>query len=67
MNRVWVSFDGDFPSWSDYIIDSSSQNDLDQYIKNLITAIEWCDNRKVKAIKIESVDNDFDPVYQIVK
>lgn len=66
MNRVYVSFEEDFPSWSDYCLDSSTMENLDKYISDLITAIEWNDNRKVRALKIESVDNHFDPIYRIV-
>lgn len=66
-NIIWISFEDDFPSWSDYIVDQEQKEIVENYVKNLITAIEWCCNKKVKALKIESVDNNKEPLFQVVK
>lgn len=50
----YISYEGDYPEWSDIILASNIEGkDLEQYFKDLITAIEWCQERKVKALKIE--------------
>ena len=67
MNRIWISFEGDFPQWSDYCLDQRCVQDIENYLKNIINMVEWNCDKKVKAIKIESVDNKFDPIYQVVK
>ena len=49
----YVSFEGDYPEWSDIILAPSLVNkDLEQFFKDLITAIEWSVDKKVKALKI---------------
>lgn len=63
-NIVWISFEKDFPSWSDYILDTPSQLSLDEHIEGLVKAIEWCSNERVKALKIE-VDNSA-PILRII-
>ena len=59
MARVYISYEEDYPSWSDYMLAQRTKLDIDEFVDNLITAIEWCSNRKVKAIKIEE-DNKED-------
>ena len=50
----YISYEGDYPEWSDIILSSNIEGkDLEQYFKDLITAIEWSQDRKVKALKIE--------------
>lgn len=66
MNQIWISFEDDYPSWSDVIIDKITNDNIDESVKNIINAIEWCCNKKVKALKILSSDK-LDPVYQVVK
>lgn len=58
MARVYISYEEDYPSWSDYLLAERTKSDIDTFIDNLITAIEWCSNRKVKAIKIEDEADD---------
>ena len=67
MVKVYISFEGDFPSWSDYCLDQSRFQNLESYIHDLIVAIEWCSDKKVKALKLESMDDNFDPIYRVVK
>lgn len=58
MAKVYISYEEDYPSWSDYILAERTKADIDEFIDNLITAIEWCSNKKVKAIKIEEEAKD---------
>lgn len=53
MARVYISYEEDYPSWSDYVLANRDKSDIDTFIDNLIIAIEWASNKKVKAIKIE--------------
>ena len=66
-NIVWISFEEDYPSWSNFVCDRKGEESIDEYINSLIKTIEWASERKVKAIKIVSVDNKIDPIYQVVK
>lgn len=58
MARVYISYEEDYPSWSDYLLAERTKEDVDEFINNLITAIEWCSNKRVKAIKIEDEASD---------
>lgn len=59
MPLCYISYEGDYPEWSDIILTSNiSGKDLEQYFKDLITAIEWSQDRKVKALKIELNNED---------
>ena len=59
----YISYDKDYPEWSDVILTSSSicDKDVEKYIKDLITAIEWSSNQKVKALKLELNEEDTSP------
>ena len=55
----YISYEGDYPEWSDIILASNIEGkDLEQYFKDLINAIEWSQDRKVKALKIEVNNED---------
>lgn len=55
----YISYEGDYPEWSDIILASNIEGkDLEQYFKDLINAIEWSQDRKVKSLKIELNDED---------
>ena len=55
----YISYEGDYPEWSDIILTSNIEGkDLEQYFMDLITAIEWSQDRKVKALKIEVINED---------
>ena len=55
----YISYEGDYPEWSDIILASNIEGkDLEQYFKDLITAIEWSQERKVMALKIEDNNED---------
>ena len=58
MAKVYISYEEDYPSWSDYLLAERTKGDIDTFIDNLITAIEWCSNKRVKAIKIEEETQD---------
>ena len=53
MAKVYISYEEDYPSWSDIILADRDKTDIDSFMDNLITVIEWSSNKKVKAIKIE--------------
>lgn len=56
---LYISYDNDYPLWSDVILTSSiGDKNLEQYFKDLINAIEWSSDKKVKALKIELLDED---------
>lgn len=67
LNKVFISFEEDYPSWSDICLDNSKMENIENYIHDLIVCIEWSCDKKVKAIRIESVDNTHDPIYHVVK
>ena len=59
MNDIvcYVSFENDFPEWSDIILTPSVSvaisGDIDNYINKIINCIEWSTNKRVKALKLE--------------
>lgn len=55
----YISYEEDYPLWSDIIFTPKRKNvSYETYFKNLITSIEWCGNKKVKALKIELNNED---------
>lgn len=55
----YISYDKDYPEWSDIILAPSiSGVDLEEFFKNLVTAIEWSTDKKVKALKLELNNED---------
>ena len=58
MAKVFISYEEDYPSWSDIVLADRDKTDIDSFIDNLIVAIEWSSSKKVKAIKIEEEKED---------
>lgn len=49
----YISYEDKYPLWSDIIcINNINFDNIETYFKDLINAIEWSQEKKVKALKI---------------